>query len=82
MDKEAQYLELSKKYNLQALNDYNFDNFTFDINLGEVTEKDLDKMKKEEAEYNEELKKEEEEEERKKNKKWSFPFLKDIISGQ
>jgi hypothetical protein len=66
MDKEAQYLELSKKYNLQALNDYNFDNFTFDINLGEVTEKDLDKMKKEEAEYNEELKKEEE---RKKNKK-------------
>jgi hypothetical protein len=69
MDKEAQYLELSKKYNLQALNDYNFDNFTFDINLGEVTEKDLDKMKKEEAEYNEELKKEEEEEERKKNKK-------------
>lgn len=79
MDKEAQYLELSKKYNLQALNDYNFDNFTFDINLGEVTEKDLDKMKKEEAEYNEELKKEEE---RKKNKKWSFPFLKDIISGQ
>lgn len=79
MDKEAQYLELSKKYNLQALNDYNFDNFTFDINLGEVTEKDLDKMKKEEAEYNEELKKEEE---RKKDKKWSFPFLKDIISGQ
>lgn len=79
MDKEAQYLELSKKYNLQALNDYNFDNFTFDINLGEVTEKDLDKMKKEEAEYNEELKKEEE---RKKSKKWSFPFLKDIISGQ
>lgn len=69
MDKEAQYLKLSKKYNLQALNDYNFDNFTFDINLGEVTEKDLDKMKKEEAEYNEELKKEEEEEERKKNKK-------------
>ena len=46
MDKEAHYNELSKKYNLQALNDYNFDNFTFDINLGEVSEKDMDHMKK------------------------------------
>lgn len=60
MDKEAQHYELSKKYNLQAMNDYNFDNFTFDINFGEVTEKDLDRMKKEEAEYQEELRKQEE----------------------
>ena len=45
-------MDLSKKYNLQALNDYNFDNFTFDINLGDVSEKDLHMMKKEEADYN------------------------------
>lgn len=51
MDKESQYNQLSKKYNLQALNDYNFDNVTFDINFGDITEKDLEKMKKEEAEY-------------------------------
>lgn len=58
MDKEAQHNQLSKKYNLQALNEYNFDNVTFDVNFGEVTEKDIENMKKEEAVYNEELKKE------------------------
>lgn len=51
------------------MNDYNFDNFTFDINFGEVTEKDLDRMKKEEAEYQEELRKEAE---AKKQKKWLY----------
>lgn len=66
MDKESQHYELSKKYNLQAMNDYNFDNFTFDINFGEVTEKDLEKMKKEEAEYKEELKRDEEAKKQKK----------------
>ena len=34
MEEEKPRVDLSKKYNLQALNDYNFDNFTFDINLG------------------------------------------------
>lgn len=68
MDKESAYAELAKKYNLQALNEYNFDNVTFDVNFGDITEKDIDRMKKEEAEYKEELKKEET---LKKNKKWS-----------
>jgi adenylate kinase len=38
------------------MNDYNFGNIDFDIKFGEVTEKDLDKLKKEEAEYYQELK--------------------------
>lgn len=52
MDKGEEYskVDLSTKYNLQALNEYNFENIDFDINFGEVTEKDLDRMKKEEAE--------------------------------
>jgi hypothetical protein len=44
-------VDLSKKFNLQAMNDYNFGNVDFDINFGEVTEKDLEKLKKEEAAY-------------------------------
>ena len=58
--KEAHIANLSKKYNLEVLNDYNFDNFTFDINLGDVSEKDAHNLKREEADYNEELRKEEE----------------------
>lgn len=50
--KQNAYHELSKKYNMEALNDMNFDNFTFDINLGDVSEKEMHAMKKEEAEYN------------------------------
>ena len=46
MEKESHHQNLSKKYNLEALNDYNFDNFTFDINLGDVSEKDMHNMKK------------------------------------
>jgi hypothetical protein len=42
--------ELSKKYNLQAMSAYDFGNIDFDVNLSDVTEKDLEKIKKEEAE--------------------------------
>ena len=59
MDKKSQMSELSKKYNLEALQDYNFDNFSFDIDFGDMSQKDVDKMKQEEKEYNEELKKKE-----------------------
>jgi hypothetical protein len=57
--KAAQMSELAKKYNLEALQDYNFDNFTFDIDFGDMSQKDLEKMKQEEKEYAEELKKKE-----------------------
>ena len=59
MEKQAQMSELAKKYNLEALQDYNFDNFTFDIDFGDMLQKDVDRMKMEEKEYNEELKKKE-----------------------
>ena len=36
-----------------------FDNFSFDIDFGDMSQKDVDKMKQEEKEYNEELKKKE-----------------------
>ena len=58
--KEAHIANLSKKYNLEVLNDYNFDNFTFDINMGDVSEKDAHNLKREEADYKEELRREEE----------------------
>jgi len=45
MDKQAQVSELAKKYNLEALQDYNFDNFTFDIDFGDMSQKDVDSMK-------------------------------------
>ena len=44
-----------------------FDNFSFDIDFGDMSQKDVDKMKQEEKEYNEELKKKEAE---KKKGKW------------
>lgn len=48
MDKDkAPQVDLSAKYNLQALHDYDFGNINFDISFGEVTEKDLERMKKE-----------------------------------
>jgi hypothetical protein len=51
--KQRQLTELEKKYNIEALQSYNFDNFTFDINLGgDLSEKDVEIMKREEAEYN------------------------------
>jgi len=30
-------VDLSKKYNLQALNEYHFDKIDFDVSFGEVT---------------------------------------------
>lgn len=61
MDKdELRKNDLSKKYNLQALNQYNFENVDFDINFGDVTEKDMERMRKEQAEELERLKKEKE----------------------
>ena len=72
MEKQAQMSELAKKYNLEALQDYNFDNFTFDIDFGDMSQKDVDRMKMEEKEYNEELKKKEAE---KKKGKWLFYWL-------
>jgi hypothetical protein len=38
--------ELSKKYNLEAMGAYNFENVDFDISFGEVNEKELEQMKK------------------------------------
>ena len=43
--------DLSKKYNLQAMNEYNFDNLDFDVSFGTMSASDVEKMKKEEAEY-------------------------------
>jgi hypothetical protein len=39
--------ELSKKYNLEAMSSYNFDNIDFDIDIGTVDEKSHEKMIKE-----------------------------------
>lgn len=36
--------ELSKKYNLEAMNSYNFDNVDFDIDFGTVDKSSHDKM--------------------------------------
>ena len=45
--KEAgQKEELSKKYNLEAMSAYNFENVDFDISFGEVNEKELEQMRK------------------------------------
>lgn len=61
MDKDkAPQVDLSAKYNLQALHDYDFGNINFDISFGEVTEKDLERMKKEQAVQLERLKKQKE----------------------
>lgn len=38
--------DLSKKYNLEAMNAYNFENVDFDISFGTVNEKELEQMKK------------------------------------
>ena len=51
-------MDLSKKYNLQALNEYNFENINFDISFGEVSEKELERLKQEEKEEMERIKKE------------------------
>lgn len=47
MEREEQAANLHSKYNLEAMSAYNFANVDFDINFGEVSEKDMDKMKKE-----------------------------------
>jgi hypothetical protein len=49
MDKgeECSKVDLAKKYNLEALSAYNYENITFDISFGDVTEKDMDRMRKE-----------------------------------
>lgn len=39
--------ELSKKYNLQAMQQYNFDNIDFDIDFGSISQKDHDQAVKE-----------------------------------
>lgn len=57
MEEKPQESDLSRKFNLEALNSYNFNNVTFDLDFGDLNEKDIDRMKKEEKEYNEELKK-------------------------
>ena len=51
-------MDLSKKYNLQGLNEYNFENINFDISFGEVSEKELERLKQEEKEEMERIKKE------------------------
>ena len=51
-------MDLSKKYNLQALNEYNFENINFDISFGEISEKELERLKQEEKEEMERIKKE------------------------
>jgi hypothetical protein len=45
--KQAGLAELSKKYNLEAMSSYNFDNIDFDIDIGTVDEKSHEKMVKE-----------------------------------
>lgn len=42
--KQAGMAELSKKYNLEAMSSYNFDNIDFDIDLGTVDEKSHQNM--------------------------------------
>lgn len=39
--------ELSKKYNLEAMSSYNFDNIDFDIDLGTVDKNSHERMVKE-----------------------------------
>ncbi len=38
--------DLSKKYNLEAMSAYNFQNVDFDLSFGDVNEKELEQMKK------------------------------------
>ena len=44
--KQTGLAELSKKYNLEAMSSYNFDNIDFDIDIGTVDEKSHEKMVK------------------------------------
>ncbi len=37
--KQAVVTQLSKKYNLEAMSSYNFDNIDFDVDFGTVDEK-------------------------------------------
>lgn len=43
--------QLSKKYNLEAMNSYNFDNIDFDIDLGDLDKKSHDKLIEEAKKY-------------------------------
>lgn len=43
--------QLSKKYNLEAMNSYNFDNVDFDIDLGDLDKKSHDKLIEEAQKY-------------------------------
>jgi hypothetical protein len=45
--KQAVAAQLSKKYNLEAMSSYNFDNIDFDVDFGTVDEKTHQKMVKE-----------------------------------
>ena len=42
--KKAAVAQLSKKYNVEAMSSYNFDNIDFDIDLGTVDKKSHEKL--------------------------------------
>lgn len=46
---------LSSKYNMEALNAYNFDNIDFDVKIDKMTEEQHAKVLRDEQEYNEKV---------------------------
>ncbi len=40
LQKKAKYQKLAKKYNLEALNNYNYENLDLDIDFGSMSEKE------------------------------------------